>query len=50
MTTRFRRGRDDAPADHWVCLGAGCELKVANYRIAVDRDYDPSEDSLLQIS
>lgn len=50
LTTRFRRDRDAGPTAHWKCLGAGCELKVANYRIAVDRDYDPSDDALMQIS
>ena len=50
LTTRFRRERDAGPTDNWVCLGQGCELKVANYKIAIDRDYEPSEDSLMQIS
>ena len=50
LTTRFRRDRDARPTDHWICIGAGCELKVANYRIAVDRDYDPADDALMQIS
>lgn len=50
LTTRFRRDREAGPAANWICLGAGCELKVANYRIAVDRDYDPTDDKLMQIS
>jgi hypothetical protein len=51
LTTRFRRDRDAAPNENWVCLGAGCELKVGNYRIAIDRDYIPSDDdSILQLS
>ncbi|HLH30297.1 MAG TPA: hypothetical protein VKY31_03790 [Terriglobia bacterium] len=50
LTTRFRRDRDADPSDYWVCLGGGCELKVANYRIAVDRDYVPSDDAMQRIS
>jgi hypothetical protein len=50
LTTRFRRDRDASPNDTWVCQGAGCELKVGNYKIAVDRDYLPSDDSIKQIS
>ena len=51
LTTRLRRDRDASPNESWFCLGAGCELKVSNYKITVDRDYLPADDdSILQIS
>lgn len=40
--TRFRRRTDaDLKRDHWICQVKGCELKITNYNIKIDRAYQP---------
>ncbi len=39
--TRFFRPAVAKPNDNWICMDTGCELKVANYKISVDHDYQP---------
>lgn len=50
LMTRFRRLRDAGPSDHWTCLGTRCELRVASYKIVIDRDYEPKPTASMPVS
>jgi hypothetical protein len=44
LTTRFQRSRMASQDDFWTCLGTGCELKIGNYKIPVDKDEKGTDD------
>jgi ribosomal protein L37AE/L43A len=45
LTTRFHRPSTATQNGFWTCVETGCELKVSNYKIPVDRVYtgEPEE-------
>ena len=45
LTTRFERARTAGLDEFWTCMETGCELKIGNYKIPVDRDYQPKEET-----